>query len=274
MRDGETYLKVPVLRLDGDDLVPHELQDSVHYRFEALQNLLVREGHIALLDTSLRKLGLDTDINSPFLTVVSEICLDSVLEVHDAFGIHLACSLGAIGKLHLPDLGAQDVAEVPVQRCGTARVTRACRALRDRERLLLLNLIGDQIHSTTTTVDNQNCVMHLEIQQTGLGAKHCCCFGLSNQRQPIIVFIPKEPSLNRGGPRRSFAGIVPDGRHGEIVADVALLAVEDFAKGLLQLVAHCLAQVEKVVGRNIDLGLAWRKRRQVDWIDVGVTREH
>jgi hypothetical protein len=87
------YLQKSVLRLDGDDLVPNELQNSVHHRLKALQDLLVCEGHVAFLDSSVRELSLDAHIHGPLLTVIPEVGLDSVLKVHDALGVHLTGSL-------------------------------------------------------------------------------------------------------------------------------------------------------------------------------------
>ncbi|KAI6753122.1 hypothetical protein HG531_005291 [Fusarium graminearum] len=75
--DNQDVLKSTVLSLDRNNLVPDELQNTVDNRLEALKNLLVGEGHVTLLNASLRELGLNTDINSPLLTVVSEIGLDS-----------------------------------------------------------------------------------------------------------------------------------------------------------------------------------------------------
>jgi hypothetical protein len=115
--DNQDVLESAVLGLDGNDLVSHELQDTVDNGLETLKDLLVGEGHVTLLNTSLRELSLDTNIDSPLLTVVSEISLDSVLEVHDTLGVDSASGLGAIGKLHLSNLGAENVAEITVQGC-------------------------------------------------------------------------------------------------------------------------------------------------------------
>lgn len=268
------YLKIPVLCLNRNDLIPNKLQDPIHDRLKALQNFLVREGHVALLNTSLGELSLDANVDSPFLTVVPEIGLDSVLEVHDALGIHLPGSLRPVWKLHLPNLGAQNVAEVTVQRCRAARITRSGCALGNREWLLFLNLISDQIDRSTTAVYNQNRIMDLEIQETSLGAKHGSGFRLSHECQPVVVLVPQETSLNGCCPGCSLACIVPNGGDSEVVSNVPLLAVEYLTESLLQLVAHCLAQVEEVVGCDIDLGLPRRKRRQVDRVDVGIAREH
>jgi hypothetical protein len=88
-----TYLQKSVLRLNGNDLVSNELQNSVDYRLEALQDFLVCESHVTFLDSSLGELGLDAHVHSPLLTVIPEVGLDSVLKVHDALGVHLASSL-------------------------------------------------------------------------------------------------------------------------------------------------------------------------------------
>jgi hypothetical protein len=156
------------LCLNGNDLIPDKLQDAVHYRLEALQNLLVRECHVAFLNASLWELSLDTDIDSPLLAIVSEVGLYPVLKVHDALGVDLACGFRTIRQFHLPNLGAQDVAKVTVQRRRTTRVTGSCCALGDGERLLFFNLVGDQIDGTTTTIDNQYSVVDLQVEQTSL----------------------------------------------------------------------------------------------------------
>lgn len=108
-RDRFTHLQKPVLGLNSNDLVPHKLQNSVDNRLEALQDLLVGEGHIALLDSSLGEFSLNTHVHGPLLTVIPEVGLDSVLKVHDALGVHLASSLRTVGQLHLADLCAEDV---------------------------------------------------------------------------------------------------------------------------------------------------------------------
>lgn len=166
--DDQNVLQGAVLGLDGNDLVSHKLQNAVDDGLEALENLLVGEGHVTLLDTGLGELSLDTDIDSPLLAVIPEVSLDSVLKVHDALGVDTAGRLGAIGELHLADLCAQDIAEVAVQGSRTARVTRSSRALGDGEGVLLLDLVGDQIDGTTTAIDNQDGVVDLEVQKTSL----------------------------------------------------------------------------------------------------------
>ena len=76
--------------MDGDDLVPNQLEDTVDDRLKALQDFLVCEGHVAFLDAGLGELGLDTDVDGPLLAVVAEVGLDSVLEIHDALCVDSA----------------------------------------------------------------------------------------------------------------------------------------------------------------------------------------
>lgn len=103
---NHTNLQRSILRLDGYDLIPHQFQNPVHHRLETLQNLLVSEGHITFLNAGLRELSLDTNINSPFLSVVAEISLDSILKVHDALRVDFASCSRTIGQFHLANLGA------------------------------------------------------------------------------------------------------------------------------------------------------------------------
>lgn len=271
---ASTHLKKSVLRLNGDDLVPNKLQNPVDDRLETLQDLLVGEGHVTFLDTSLREFSFDAHIDSPLLTVIPEVGLYPVLEVHDTFGVNLASDLRAIGKLHLADLCAEDVGEITVQRCRTARITRTSRALCDRERRLLLHFVGDQIDGTTTAVDNEDRIVYLQIQQTSLRAEHGGGFGFSDEGETVIVLIAEEASLDRSGSRRSFTCIIPDGRDCEEVSNVALFSVEHFTQALLQLIAHSLSQLEEVVCCNVDFRLSWRKRGKVDRVDVGVSGKH
>lgn len=232
--DNQDVLERPVLGLDGNDLVSHQLQDSVHDRFEALQNFFVGKGHVTLLDAGLGEFSFNTDINSPFLAIVSEICLDSVLEIHDTLGIDTTSRLGSVGKLHLSNLGPQNVAKVAVQSCGTARVTGTGSTLGDSEGVLLFDFVGDQIDSTSTTINNQDGIMHLEVEQTRLGAEQSCCFGLGNEGQAVVVFVTQETSLDGRGSGGSLACVVPDGRYSEVVSDVSLFSVEYLTKSLLQ----------------------------------------
>ena len=121
--ESDTYLEHAVLRLDCNDLIPNQFKNSVDDRLEALQDLLVCESHVAFLDRRLGKFGLDTNIHRPFLTVVSKVGLDSVLEIHYALGIDSSGGPGAVGKLHLSDLCTKNVGKVAIK-CGrTARVT-------------------------------------------------------------------------------------------------------------------------------------------------------
>jgi len=112
----EAYLQCPVLCLDSNDLIPNQLQDPVHHRFEALQDFLIRERHVALFNTSLREFSLDTNVYSPLLAVVSEIGLYPVLEIHDALRVNFASRLRTVWQLHLPNLCTKDVTEITVER--------------------------------------------------------------------------------------------------------------------------------------------------------------
>jgi hypothetical protein len=87
-----------------------------------LQNLLVGEGHVSFLNAGLGKLSLNTDIDGPLLTIVSEVGFYSVLKVHNTLGVNLSSSLGSIGEFHLADLRAENVGEVAVESGGTARI--------------------------------------------------------------------------------------------------------------------------------------------------------
>jgi len=115
-----TYLQHPVLRLNGNDLVPNQLENAVHHRLKALQNLLVCKGHISFFNARFRELSFNANIYGPFLSVIPEIRLDSVLEVHDAFGVDLARRLRPIRELHLPYLCPQNVRKVSIERGGAA----------------------------------------------------------------------------------------------------------------------------------------------------------
>lgn len=101
-----TYLQRSVLCLNGNDLVPYQLQNSVYNRLETLQNLLVGKGHITFFDARLWKLSFNTDVHRPFLAVVTEIGFYSVFKVHDALRVHFAGCFRAVGQLHLADLGS------------------------------------------------------------------------------------------------------------------------------------------------------------------------
>lgn len=150
--------------MNGDDLVPDELEDAIDDRLKALQDLLVRECHVTFFNASLGEFGLDTDIDGPLLAIVAEISLYPVLKVHDALGVDFSSRLGAIRQLHLPYLCAENVAEITVQGCGTARVTGSCCAFGHGEWLFLLDLVSDQIDGTTTTINNQNSIVNLEVE--------------------------------------------------------------------------------------------------------------
>ena len=268
------YLKRPILGLDGDDLVADQLEDTVDDGLEALEDLLVGKGHVPLLDASIRKVRLDAHVHRPLLAVVPEVGLDPVLKVHDALGVDLAGGARTVRQLHLADLGAQDVAEIAVQRGRTARVAGTGGAFGDAEGLLLLDFVGDQIDGATAAVDDQDGVADLQVEQAGLGAEDGGGLGLRDQGQTVVVLVPQEPRLEGGRTRGGLAGVVPDGRHGEVVSDVALLSRKYLTQGLLQLGAHGLAQLEEVVGGDIDFGLAGRQGREVDGVDVRVPGQH
>lgn len=159
--DDQNVLKYSVLGLNGDNLVANKFEDTVDDRLEALENLLVRKGHVTFLNAGLGEFSFDADVDGPLLTVVSEISLDSILKVHDTLGVDTTGSLGAIGKLHLANLGAQNVAKVAIEGGGTARVTRTGGTLGNGKGILLLDLVGDQIDSTTAAIDNQDSIVDL-----------------------------------------------------------------------------------------------------------------
>jgi hypothetical protein len=184
------YLQQSVLSLNSDNLVPNQLQYPIDHGLEALQNLLVRERHIAFLNACFWELSLNTHINSPLLAIVPEICLDPVLKVHNALGVHLTRRLGAVWKLHLTNLGTQDVGEITVQSCRAARVTRTRCALCDCEGLLFFDFICNQVDSATATVDDQDGVVDLEIKETGFGTEHGCCFRLGDEGETVVVLVP------------------------------------------------------------------------------------
>ncbi len=164
-------MQCSVLRLDGDDLIPDKFENTVNNGFETLQNLLVRECHVTFLNASLREFGLNTDVDGPLLPVVPEISLDSVLEVHDAFCVYTTSRLRTVGELHLPDFGSEDVTEIAVESRRAAGVAGTSCALGHSEGVLILDLVGDQIDSTTSAIDDEDGIVDLEIQKTRLGAE-------------------------------------------------------------------------------------------------------
>jgi len=107
-------LKYSVLGLDGDDLVAHEFQDSIHDWLKTLQDLFVRKGHITLLDAGVRKFSFDTDIDCPLLSIIAEISLDAVFKVHDTFCINFASCFRSIRKFHFSDFCSENVAEISI----------------------------------------------------------------------------------------------------------------------------------------------------------------
>src|SRR6187402_3394106 len=88
----EDILECSVLCLNGNDLISDQLQDAIHHGLEALQNLLVGEGHVSFFDTSFWEFCLDTNIHSPLLVVVPEIGLDSILKIHNTLCVNSAGS--------------------------------------------------------------------------------------------------------------------------------------------------------------------------------------
>lgn len=116
--------------------------------------------------------------------------------------------------------------------------------------------------------------MYLQVQQTGFGAEHGGSFGFGNEGEAVVILVAEEAGLDSSGSCCSLASIVPDSRHSEEVSNVALLSVENLTQTLLQLVTHCLSQLEEVVGGNVDFRFSGRKRREVDRVDVGVSGKH
>lgn len=260
--------------MDRYDLIAHQLKDPIYDGLEALQDLLVSERHVTLLDACVREVGFDSDIHCPFLAIVAEVGLDPILKVHDTLGINLACRAGTIRQFHLTNLRTENVAKVPVERGGTTRISRARGAFRDAERLLFFDLIRNQVDRTTSTIDNQDGVTDLEVQQTGLCTEKCRCLGFGNQGQAVVILVSQEAGLEGGGSCCCFPSIVPNGRYGDVVPNVSLFTSEHFTQGLLELGPHGLSQLEEVVGGDIDLRLARRQRRQVDGVNVRVPGEH
>ena len=101
----EDVLEYAVLGLNGNDLVADKFENAIYDGLETLQNLFVGEGHVTFFDTRVWEFGLNANIDSPFLTVVPEVGLYPVLEVHDTLRVDFAGGLGAVRKLHFPDLG-------------------------------------------------------------------------------------------------------------------------------------------------------------------------
>lgn len=260
--------------MDGDDLIAHQFENSIDDRLEALEDLFIRERHEALFNAGVGELRLDTDVDRPLLAVVAEVGLDAVFKVHDALRIHLPSYPGTVWQLHLTDLRPEDIAEIPVQGGRTARVSRAGSALGDTERLFLFDLVRDQIHGSTTAVDNQDGIADLQVQQPCLGAKQSGGFWLGDQGEAVIVLVAQEPGLDGGRARRRLPSIIPNGRHGQVVPDIALFPGEHLAQGLLQLGPHRLSQLEEVIGGDVNFGLARREGGKVDRIDIGVAGQH
>lgn len=272
--DNQDILQSSVLRLDSNDLVAYEFQDAIDNGLKALENFFIGKRHVAFLDTSLWEFSLDTNINSPLLAVVAEISLDSIFKVHDALGVYSAGSLGAFGQFHLADLGSQNVTKVAVEGGGTARISGSCSTLGDSERVLVFDFVCNQIDSTTTAVNNEDGVVHLEVEKTSLGTEEGSGFGFGNEGQAIVVFVAQETSLDSSSSSGGFASIVPDGGDGEIVSDISLFSVKHFTKCFLERGSHSLAKLEEIIGGHIDFGFARGQGRQVDRVDVGISAKH
>lgn len=116
--------------------------------------------------------------------------------------------------------------------------------------------------------------MHFEVEKTSLGAEHGCGFGFSDECKAVVVFVAEETSLDGGSSCRGLASIIPNGGDGEEVPDVAFLSCKDLTQRLLQVIAHCLSQLEQVVGSDVDFRLSWWKWREVNRIDVCVSAQH
>jgi len=116
--------------------------------------------------------------------------------------------------------------------------------------------------------------VHFQVQKAGFRAEHGGRLRLGDQSEPIVILVTKKSCLDGGCPRCRLASIIPDGGHGQEVSNVPLFSVEYLAQRLLQLIAHCLAQFEKVVRCNIDLALSRWQWREIDWIYVGVAAQH
>jgi hypothetical protein len=140
--------------------------------------------------------------------------------------------------------------------------------------LFFLNLVGDEIDGSASTIHNQDGVVDLEVEKPSLRAEHRGGFGFGDEGETVVVLVAEEASLDGGGARGGFGSVVPNGGHGEVVAYVALFAVKDLAERLLELVAHGGAKVEEVVGGDIDLGFTRWQRWEVDGVDVRVSGEH
>lgn len=260
--------------MDGYDLVPNQLEDSVDDGLETLQDLLVRESHVALLDASLGEVCLDSNVHCPLLAVVAEVCLDSVLKVHDTLGVYLPSSPRAVRQLHLPDPGPKDVTEISVERRGAAGVSRAGRALCHAKGVFLLHFIRDEIYGSATAVDDQNGITDLEVEKSGLGAEHGSSLRFGDQSQTVVVLVAQEAGLEGGRTSGSFRRIVPDGGYCEEISDIPLFSGKHLTQRLLQLSAGGLSQLEEIVCRDVDLRLSWRKGREVDRVNISVPREH
>jgi len=94
--------------------------------------------------------------------------------------------------------------------------------------------------------------VNFEVEETGLGAEHGGSFWFGDQGESVIVLVAQESCLYSSSPCRSFASIVPDGRYGQEIADIPLFSRKNFTQSLLEIVAHGLAQLEEVVGSDID----------------------
>jgi hypothetical protein len=187
---------------------------------------------VSLLDAGFGEFGFDADVDGPFLTIVAKVCLDSVLKVHDALCVDTSGHLGPVGQLHFSDFGAENVGEVTIERSRATRVAGTGRTFGHSEWRLLLDLVRDQIDGSATAIDNQDSIAHPQIEQPRLRAEHGGGLGFRDERQSIVIFVAQESSLDSGGARGGLAGIVPNGRHGQEVLDVGLLAGKDLSECL------------------------------------------
>jgi hypothetical protein len=116
-----TYPKRTILSLDCNNLVSYQLKDPVYDRFKARKNFAVRKHHISFFDISVGKFCFDADVYGPFLPIVRKIVLDSILKIHDTFGIDPAGSPRASRQLHFADFCTKSDAEISIQSSGTIK---------------------------------------------------------------------------------------------------------------------------------------------------------
>ncbi len=93
MDTERTHLEDSVLGLNSNDLIADELQDAVDNRLKTLQDFFICECHVTLFDAGFGELRFDSNVNSPLLTIVAEVCFYPVFKVHNTFCVDLAGSL-------------------------------------------------------------------------------------------------------------------------------------------------------------------------------------